>query len=181
MQLTLLFYYFFYCNIAILYCPCVKSEIARWYWNPLLPVFYFLMDQLKKWAINKSSSNFDKLLNIYLKVQVTTLEAKALNCLNSCLCQCSFVPLFPLNRPDWFYPKHSHHFAWQVFNHVMKTGGDNCILTSNVLNFETEELLVGSKVCPGIIMSLLKNVSTVSRNQKNKTLRPTMTTTTTTT
>ena len=56
----------------------------------------------------------------------------------------------------------------------MKTGGDNCILTSNVLNFETEELLVGSKVCPGIIMSLLKNVSTVSRNQKNKTLRPTI-------
>ena len=33
----------------------------------------------------------------------------------------------------------------------MKTGGDNCILTSNVLNFETEELLVGSKVCPGIV------------------------------
>lgn len=33
----------------------------------------------------------------------------------------------------------------KVFNHVMKTGGDNCILTSNVLNFETEELLVGSK------------------------------------
>ena len=29
----------------------------------------------------------------------------------------------------------------------MKTGGDNCTLTSNALLFETEELLVGSKVC----------------------------------
>ncbi|XP_068710534.1 uncharacterized protein [Montipora foliosa] len=32
-----------------------------------------------------------------------------------------------------------------VFKHVMKTGGDNCTLTSNALLFETEELLVGSK------------------------------------
>lgn len=38
----------------------------------------------------------------------------------------------------------------------MKTGGDNCILTSNVLNFETEELLVGSKVCPGIVIIIEK-------------------------
>lgn len=29
----------------------------------------------------------------------------------------------------------------------MKTGGDNCTLTSNEIDFETEELLVGSKVC----------------------------------
>ena len=28
----------------------------------------------------------------------------------------------------------------------MKTGGDNCTLTSNEIDFETEELLVGSKV-----------------------------------
>ncbi|KAJ7333603.1 hypothetical protein OS493_017145 [Desmophyllum pertusum] len=32
-----------------------------------------------------------------------------------------------------------------VFKHVMKTGGDNCTLTSNEIDFETEELLVGSK------------------------------------
>lgn len=29
----------------------------------------------------------------------------------------------------------------------MKTGGDNCTLRSDELDFETEELLVGSKVC----------------------------------
>ena len=29
----------------------------------------------------------------------------------------------------------------------MKTGGDNCTLMSNEIDFETEELLVGSKVC----------------------------------
>ena len=29
----------------------------------------------------------------------------------------------------------------------MKTGGDNCTLVSNEIDFETEELLVGSKVC----------------------------------
>ena len=28
----------------------------------------------------------------------------------------------------------------------MKTGGDNCTLISNEIDFETEELLVGSKV-----------------------------------
>ncbi|KAL9984433.1 hypothetical protein ACROYT_G006722 [Oculina patagonica] len=32
-----------------------------------------------------------------------------------------------------------------VFKHVMKTGGDNCTLTSSEMDFETEELLVGSK------------------------------------
>lgn len=32
-----------------------------------------------------------------------------------------------------------------VFKHVMKTGGDNCTLVSNEIDFETEELLVGSK------------------------------------
>lgn len=32
-----------------------------------------------------------------------------------------------------------------VFKHVMKTGGDNCTLTSDEIGFETEELLVGSK------------------------------------
>lgn len=32
-----------------------------------------------------------------------------------------------------------------VFKHVMKTGGDNCTLSSNELDFETEELLVGAK------------------------------------
>ncbi|KAM7439900.1 hypothetical protein ABFA07_010764 [Porites harrisoni] len=33
----------------------------------------------------------------------------------------------------------------KVFKHVMKTGGDNCTLTSSELDFETEELLVGAK------------------------------------
>lgn len=33
----------------------------------------------------------------------------------------------------------------------MKTGGDNCTLVSNEIDFETEELLVGSKVCVKMI------------------------------
>ena len=33
----------------------------------------------------------------------------------------------------------------------MKTGGDNCTLSSKEIEFETEELLVGSKVCVKMI------------------------------
>lgn len=35
----------------------------------------------------------------------------------------------------------------QVYKHVAKTNGDNCLLTSEDISFETEELLVGDKVC----------------------------------
>ena len=37
----------------------------------------------------------------------------------------------------------------------MKTGGDNCTLQSNEIDFETEELLVGSKVCAKVIKKIL--------------------------
>lgn len=48
----------------------------------------------------------------------------------------------------------------------MKTGGDNCILTSNVLSFETEELLVGSKVCPGIVIIIEKCFHNLPKPEK---------------
>ena len=41
----------------------------------------------------------------------------------------------------------------------MKTGGDNCTLASNEIDFQTEELLVGSKVCAKTIKKYCMMVS----------------------
>ena len=66
-----------------------------------------------------------------------------------CRLEISLILQSPLT--SLLYLIHEVLFFSQVFKHVMKTGGDNCTLTSNEIDFETEELLVGSKVCSGMV------------------------------